>query len=136
MLVGKFKAWHPWRATSVVLLPCLVDTAKPCQQQCRGTRVRRPLRAEECHVPRVLWHAHRTRLIDTRRSGMGCLHRSGSACPPQDSPGAKMSYEAVVRVPQPLTALMSAVPREEPSADGEGPTRADAERVGPCCACA
>ncbi|GIL63418.1 hypothetical protein Vafri_17456, partial [Volvox africanus] len=39
-----------------------------------------------------------------------------SLVPCQDSPGAKMSYSAVVRVPQPLTALMSAVP-DEP-ADG------------------
>ena len=30
--------------------------------------------------------------------------------PPQDSPGAKMAYSAVVRVPAALTALMSAVP--------------------------
>ncbi|KAG2497173.1 hypothetical protein HYH03_004762 [Edaphochlamys debaryana] len=36
-----------------------------------------------------------------------------SLVPCQDSPGAKMSYSAVVRVPQPLTALMSAVPVEE-----------------------
>lgn len=31
----------------------------------------------------------------------------------QDSPGAKMSYDACVRVPAPLTALMSAVPMED-----------------------
>ncbi|KXZ45003.1 hypothetical protein GPECTOR_59g610 [Gonium pectorale] len=35
-----------------------------------------------------------------------------SLVPCQDSPGAKMSYTAAVRVPQPLTALMSAVPDE------------------------
>ncbi|GFR49183.1 hypothetical protein Agub_g11207 [Astrephomene gubernaculifera] len=39
--------------------------------------------------------------------------------PCQDSPGAKMSYDAVVRVPYPLTALMSAVPREE-AGQGQG----------------
>ncbi|GLI61916.1 hypothetical protein VaNZ11_004440 [Volvox africanus] len=41
-----------------------------------------------------------------------------SLVPCQDSPGAKMSYSAVVRVPQPLTALMSAVPDEQPPAGG------------------
>ena len=38
--------------------------------------------------------------------------------PCQDTPGAKASYSAAVRVPADLTALMSAVPHEE--ADGEG----------------
>ncbi|KAG2443497.1 hypothetical protein HXX76_001850 [Chlamydomonas incerta] len=37
-----------------------------------------------------------------------------SLVPCQDSPGAKMSYSAVVRVPSPLTALMSAVPETAP----------------------
>lgn len=42
--------------------------------------------------------------------------------PCQDSPGAKMTYSAAVRVPQPLVALMSAVPVEQPTsaADEEG----------------
>ncbi|KAL4448420.1 hypothetical protein ABPG75_005639 [Micractinium tetrahymenae] len=39
-----------------------------------------------------------------------------SILPCQDSPGAKFTYTAAVRVPQPLRALMSAVPLEE---DGE-----------------
>ncbi|GLC43936.1 hypothetical protein PLESTB_000211500 [Pleodorina starrii] len=43
-----------------------------------------------------------------------------SLVPCQDSPGAKMSYTAVVRVPQPLTALMSAVPREQHPGEGAG----------------
>ncbi|GAX73644.1 hypothetical protein CEUSTIGMA_g1095.t1 [Chlamydomonas eustigma] len=54
-----------------------------------------------------------------------------SLVPCQDSPGAKMSYSAVVRVPEALTALMSAVPLEDDSADvphlsdvsSSGPTR-------------
>ncbi|GIL75506.1 hypothetical protein Vretifemale_5282 [Volvox reticuliferus] len=41
-----------------------------------------------------------------------------SLVPCQDSPGAKMTYSAVVRVPQPLTALMSAVPDDELPAGG------------------
>jgi len=33
----------------------------------------------------------------------------------QDTPGAKMSYTATVRVPKPLTALMSAVATDAPA---------------------
>ena len=36
-----------------------------------------------------------------------------SFVPCQDTPGAKMTYTAAVRVPVDLTALMSAIPAEE-----------------------
>jgi len=38
--------------------------------------------------------------------------------PCQDTPSAKMSYTAAVRVPKPLTALMSAVPEDNPESRG------------------
>lgn len=48
-----------------------------------------------------------------------------SLLPCQDTPGAKMTYSAAVRVPAALTALMSAVP------DGAGPSEAgELSRVG------
>lgn len=37
----------------------------------------------------------------------------------QDTPSVKSTYEAGVRVPKPLTALMSAVPVGEPVTDGD-----------------
>eukprot|EP00983_Pelagomonas_calceolata_P108698 1159484-Pelagomonas_calceolata.AAC.7 len=40
-------------------------------------------------------------------------------CVPQDTPSAKMSYTAAVRVPKPLTALMSAVPEDNPESRGD-----------------
>lgn len=38
----------------------------------------------------------------------------------QDTPSAKMTYSAAVRVPQPLTALMSAVPLEGEKGTSDG----------------
>jgi len=54
-----------------------------------------------------------------------------SLVPCQDSPGAKMSYSAVVRVPQPLTALMSAVPDSPPAAPPALPHLGDVAPQGP-----
>lgn len=54
-----------------------------------------------------------------------------SFVPCQDTPGAKMTYTAAVRVPADLTALMSAVPLEEPGGCSRGCGSGGAGVVGP-----